>query len=295
METITLTITNDLLIKMKDFYEDFIEENDNPHLEFFARLDDCTISVYKSMKAVFQGLEAKEEASIWQLIPESSWLITESHIGSDEVGTGDYFGPVCVAAVYVKSDDIDWLNGLGVADSKKISDEKILEIAPLLIKRLPYSQMAVDNPKFNDLTAKGYNMNKIKAILHNAVLNNVKNKVNNQNIKIVVDQFAEEKLYYSYLINESIIVNNITFMTKAESHAPAVAAASIIARYSFLKKMEEISKKYNITIPKGAGMVVDTFGELFIKLYGMEELTKITKLNFKNTSKIIELLNRFKV
>ena len=81
-------------------------------------------------------------------------------------------------------------------------------------------------------------------------------------------------------------------MTKAESISPAVAAASIIARYSFLKHWELIEKHYNITIPKGAGAAVDTFGQLFIKIHGIDEFKKICKYNFKNTDKILNSLNK---
>ena len=48
-----------------------------------------------------------------------------SMIGSDEVGTGDYFGPITVCAAYVRQDQIHLLKELGVQDSKNLNDEKI--------------------------------------------------------------------------------------------------------------------------------------------------------------------------
>ena len=56
-----------------------------------------------------------------------------SIIGSDEVGTGDYFGPITVCATYVNSDQIGLLKELGVQDSKNLNDDKISAIAKQII------------------------------------------------------------------------------------------------------------------------------------------------------------------
>ena len=128
--------------------------------------------------------------------------------------------------------------------------------------------------------------------MHNQALSLLIKKNNLNNPRLIVDQFAEKDLYYSYLKDVKEVVRNIEFITKAESSSPAVAAASIIARYSFLKHWELIEKHYNITIPKGAGATVDTFGQLFIKIHGLEEFKKICKYNFKNTEKVLSSLNK---
>lgn len=304
MNTVTLELNNEQMDIVLDFYEDFYIENNNPHAIARAKIDDCVITFFKSGKVVFQGENASYEASIWQdfnsinninndqenTIP-SSYIIT-THGGSDEVGTGDYFGPISVAATYVNNEDIKYLIELGVKDSKKLSDDKILEIAPKIISKIKYVQLCVDNNKYNELVTIGFNMNKIKAYLHNQALILLIKKNNLVNPRIIVDQFAEKDLYYSYLNGVNEVYRNIEFMTKAESISPAVAAASIIARYSFLKHWELIEKHYNITIPKGAGAAVDTFGQLFIKIHGIDEFKKICKYNFKNTEKILNSLNK---
>lgn len=308
MNTVTLELNKEQMDIVLDFYEDFYIENNNPHAIARAKIDYCVITFFKSGKVVFQGENASYEASIWQdfnsrnnnnnnnnndqenTIP-SSYIIT-THGGSDEVGTGDYFGPISVAATYVNNEDIKYLIELGVKDSKKLSDDKILEIAPKIISKIKYVQLCVDNNKYNELVTKGFNMNKIKAYLHNQALILLIRKNNLVNPRIIVDQFAEKDLYYSYLNGVNEVYRNIEFMTKAESISPAVAAASIIARYSFLKHWELIEKHYNITIPKGAGAAVDTFGQLFIKIHGIDEFKKICKYNFKNTEKILNSLNK---
>ena len=303
MNTITLELNNEQMNIVLDFYEDFLIDNNNPYAIARAKIDDCVITFFKSGKVVFQGENASYEASIWSEMkdddkkiespsPINSNYILTTHGGSDEVGTGDYFGPISVAATYVSNDDIKYLIELGVKDSKKLSDEKILEIAPKIISKIKYTQLCLDNIKYNELVANGFNMNKIKAYMHNQALSLLIKKNNLNNPRLIVDQFAEKDLYYSYLREVKEVVRNIEFMTKAESSSPAVAAASIIARYSFLKHWELIEKHYNITIPKGAGATVDTFGQLFIKIHGLEEFKKICKYNFKNTEKVLSSLNK---
>lgn len=302
MNTVTLEFNQEQIDILLDFYEDFFIDNNNPYALARAKIDDCVITFFKSGKVVFQGKNAQDEANIWKEISSQSINIEKesssnnyiyvAHGGSDEVGTGDYYGPICVAATYVSEADIKFLVELGVKDSKQLSDEKILEIAPKIINKIKYTQLSVNNDKYNSLVSQGYNMNKIKAYLHNQALNLLIKKHNLVNPRLIVDQFAEKQLYYSYLSNVSDIVKNIEFMTKAESISPAVAAASIIARYSFLKRMEILEKHYNIKIPKGAGAAVDTFGQLFIKIHGINEFKHICKYNFKNTEKVLNSLNK---
>lgn len=128
-------------------------------------------------------------------------------------------------------------------------------------------------------------MNKIKAILHNKVLVNMKNKDYSYE-KIVVDQFVYPAKYYEHIKDAKEKVTNITFTTKAEDKCLSVAAASIISRYIFLGEMEKLSQNLNIVIPKGAGPNVDAVGIDIVKKYGFDKLYDIAKMNFKNKEKI---------
>ena len=207
-------------------------------------------------------------------------------VGSDEVGTGDYFGPIVVSSSYVKKDDVNYLKELGVMDSKKITDEKILEIAPKIIKKVKYKSLVLTNKDYNKFN-KDYNMNKIKAIMHNKVLYQMINEEHPVIDAIIVDQFAEKYVYYNYLKNTNLVQRNITFMTKAEDKNIAVACSSIISRYIFIQEFNKISKNVGFNLPKGAGNKVDEIGKLIVQKYGKEILESIAKLNFKNTEKIL--------
>lgn len=300
--TITLLLDEDSINKMISFYNDNVVENKNEYVLNQFKLEKVTITIYTSKKVVFQGENATYEASIWDnsLLNElkeeketkkdnkNDWKYNREHIGSDEVGTGDYFGPLCVCAAYVKSSDLPFLEELGIDDSKKLNDEKIKKIAPHILAKIPYSQVSLDPKKYNSLIKQGYNQAKIKAMLHNQVIHNLREKLNKRAVLTIVDQFLNETRYYEYVKFSPYIEGQIKFETKAESKYPAVAVASIIARYSFLTKMDKLSNEIGKTIPKGAGKEVDSFAKELVNEYGVEKLNEIAKIHFANTKKIEE-------
>ena len=133
-------------------------------------------------------------------------------------------------------------------------------------------------------------MNKIKAIMHNKVLYQLVTEEKPKYDYIVVDEFAKENRYYAYLNDVNNIQRNITFMTKAEDKNLAVACASVISRYIFLKEFDKLSDSISIPLPKGAGKDVDSIGEEVVEKYGEEKLKDIAKLNFRNTERILHTL-----
>ena len=130
-------------------------------------------------------------------------------------------------------------------------------------------------------------MNALKAILHNKALLKMTKKYQNYDY-IVVDQFAEKYVYYNYLKESNNVQRNITFITKAEDQCLSVACSAIISRYIFIQEMNKLSKKYNQTLPKGAGTLIDEIGTKLVKQYGENILNDIAKINFKNTERIKE-------
>lgn len=302
--TIVFKLSDNLKSQMLEFYHDKMDLNKPPYSVFQAKEFDCVVTLYESGKVMFQGIGADIEASYWieeeriknnriininskekKPTEEKKFFLNVNTIGSDEVGTGDFFGPIVVTASFVAKSDFDFLTELGVRDSKKIDDTKILKIAPKIMERIPYSTYILSNTTYNKNWNENTNMNKIKALLHNKVLNDLVKK-NYDYDKIVIDQFIYPQKYYEHIANAKEKVTNITFMTKAEDKVLSVAASSIISRYVFLKEMEKLNKEYNITIPKGAGPIVDEVGMQIAQKYGFNKLSEIAKMNFKNKDKI---------
>lgn len=299
---IVIKVNDETKQKMIEYYKDKVRDKKIPYAIFQAQEEDTVITLYESGKAMFQGTSADVDAAMWGTVQANSKEATEdqkkqnkkyhncSSVGSDEVGTGDYFGPIVVTAAYVKKEDVEKLEQLGVGDSKKITDEKIKKITPELIKTVKYRSIILTNKEYNEKYTKDINMNKIKAILHNRVLYQLMQEENPKIDYIVVDEFARENRYYEYLKEVPTVQRNITFMTKAEDKNLAVAAASIISRYIFLNEFDKLSDSIHLPLPKGAGKEVDSIGEEIVEKYGEEKLAEIAKLNFKNTDRILHTM-----
>lgn len=299
---IVIKVNEETKQKMIEYYKDKVRDKKIPYAIFQAQEEDTVITLYESGKAMFQGISADVDAAMWGTVLDNTKEKQEeqkkkdqkyhncSSVGSDEVGTGDYFGPIVVTAAYVKKEDVEKLEKLGVGDSKKITDDKIKKITPELIKIVKYRSMILTNKEYNEKYTKDINMNKIKAILHNKVLYQLMTEEKPNVDYIVVDEFARENRYYEYLNGIPHIQRNITFMTKAEDKNLAVAAASIISRYIFLKEFDKLSDSIHIPLPKGAGRDVDEIGEEIVEKYGEEKLQEIAKVNFKNTDRILHTM-----
>ena len=310
--TITLKVSENTKQKMIEYFEDKKRPKTPDYAIFQADEADTVVTLYNSGKVVFQGRSADIDANMWKemerhLNPTKKVEMTNSEdkkkkekvkefvdpkiyyantIGSDEVGTGDYFGPIVVTATYVTKDNIPFLEELGVKDSKKLTDDKILEIVPKIIKKIPYECIILSNKEYNENYNADMNMNKVKAVLHNKVLSKMVNKY--QANYVVVDQFANPYVYYNYLKGTNY-VRNITFITKAEDKCLSVACASLISRFVFLKEFDKLGEKLGVFLIKGASDKVDELGLRIVNKFGFDKLTDIAKLNFKNTEKIKQL------
>lgn len=285
--TITLKLKS---IQEEQLFKTFSEFQTTPpqYAKWQLKPENCVITCYTSGKTVFQGKDANVYAAafmeVQDEIPNTATTNQYPQAGSDEVGTGDYFGPVCVCASYVTKDDVDFLVKLGVRDSKQMSDADMLKIGPLLMERIPHSLLIVPPQKYNQVHESN-NLNAIKAKLHNQAYINLAKKIELPSFKII-DQFTPETSYYRYLKNEPQIIRGIHFETKAEDKYLSVAVGSIISRYGFLKTWEEMEQKYNMTLPKGSGDKVDVVAQKFVERYGFDRLGEVAKLHFKNTEKI---------
>ena len=192
-----------------------------------------------------------------------------------------------VVASYVTSSQIKELKKIGITDSKKLTDQKIIEIAPLVIQKYKFSKLTLSNEKYNQMILRGENINSLKAKMHNRALRNLYQVFDNVK-NIYIDQFVNEEKYYSYLTKfDEPILRNVTFKTKGESYYPSIALASVVARYYLLTEKHKLERKYNKTFPFGAGMDADGFLDELYKEIGKEELEKLIKINFKNYKKYL--------
>lgn len=296
---------------MKDYYASYLVEKLPPGSMFAAKTPACMITAYKSGKVLFQGNDSEKEASKWGSAaavspgkPTPANTVVKgkvpagisgmSAIGSDEVGTGDFFGPITVVAAYVKKENIPLLKELGVRDSKDLNDDKIIEIAKNIKHVVPFSLLTLKNEKYNEVQRSGMSQGKMKAILHNQAILNVLEKIKPEKPEaILIDQFVQESTYYQHLKNQKAIAReNVFFSTKAEGVHIAVAAASILARYAFVQYMDKLSESAGFSIPKGAGSQVDEAAAKLILKKGRDCMPSFVKLHFANTDKALAIVNK---
>ncbi len=313
--TISFKVSENTKQEMIDYFEDKKRIKTPPYAIFQADECDTVVTLYESGKVVFQGISADIDANMWKqrerkLNPNSNIeeknsndkkekkdiyidpkIYNASCIGSDEVGTGDYFGPIVVTASLVKKEDIKFLEKLGVKDSKKLTDDKILEIVPKFKDKIIYESIILNNNDYNNYYNENLNMNKIKAILHNKVLYKLAHEHSDYDY-IIVDEFAKPYVYYNYLKDTPNVQRNITFLTKGETKSLAVACSSLICRYIFINYFDKIGKDLDMFLPKGASETVDKTALEIVNKYGFDKLKEVAKLNFKNTDKIKEMINK---
>jgi ribonuclease HIII len=294
----TIKVSQEQLNIMLDYYSGYLIYNDSPHTIAKAKLEKSVITFYATNTVLFQGVDETNEYNIWADKFNMTQIKTETPnysvyenmtaIGCDEVGTGDYFGPIVVCSAFVRSDQISDLKKLGVKDSKLLLDDAIIDIALKLRNIITYTILVLSPSKFNDLhKSNSDNLNFIKACLHNKSINSILKKL--ENVKydaILIDEFTPKEKYLEYLKKVPDVNDSVILIPKGEKVHISIAAASILARAAFLKEMKELSKTVNVDLLKGASSSVDRQAVGLIKSYGFNVLHDIAKLKFANTEKI---------
>ncbi|HIW69803.1 MAG TPA: ribonuclease HIII [Candidatus Limosilactobacillus merdipullorum] len=265
-----------------------------------------TVTGYtKSKKVMFQGSAAEQEAQRWandseNKLPKQEKTSTRrndglpagfehwSVLGSDEVGTGSYFGPLTVASVYVRADQVEAITNLGVRDSKKLTDPEIIKLAKKVMADCPYHIVNLNPPLYNE-KIQDRSQAALKALCHNLALSQVLTKIKPAvPDAILIDEFEQPRTYFKHLRGQDpVIKKNVYFRTKGEQAHAAVAAASVVARYYSLQMMDQLSEEAGMTLPIGAGHVVDEVAARLIRHH--QDLGKFAKLHFTNTAKAQQL------
>jgi ribonuclease HIII len=210
-------------------------------------------------------------------------------IGTDESGKGDFFGPLVCAGVYVDEASAEVLQGMGVRDSKRLSDRRCRELADGIKASFheQYSVVEISPARYNDLyeqfRREGKNLNTLLAWAHARVLENLLSRVSCT--RAITDQFADPRFVQSKLQERGRKIDLIQ-MPRAEVHI-AVAAASVLARARFLERLEGLSAQFGMTLPKGASNTVVQAGRALVKHFGRAALRQAAKLHFKTTAEVL--------
>jgi ribonuclease HIII len=270
---------------------------DVPYARFAAGKQDVNLVFYESGKLVVQGKgtgefvefilepEVLKEARVgYEEVLNPDLLV--ARLGVDESGKGDFFGPLCVAGVYVNEKVIkDWKD-VGIKDSKNISsDKRIKELAKLIVETpgCVTTVVSIGNEAYNRLYGTMRSVNAILAWGHARVIENLmgqRHRMNPPPVRAISDQFASSKETVAKALMSLGREIELVQRHKAEEDI-VVAAASILARNEFVTRLGALEKEYGMKLPKGASAAVDLAAKEFVGRYGVDGLKKVAKMHFR--------------
>ena len=262
-----------------------------PHTLFQAKQPHLSCTLYASGKLVIQGSQM-EDFITYVLEPEILGTFTYHHpvidesarMGVDESGKGDFFGPLCIAALFAPAQGVAALHQLGVKDSKKLTDATIVRLADTLQKRYAHHLVIINPERYNTLYQEMGNLNTLLGWGHATAIDALLHQVSCD--RIIIDQFAHERV-----VEQALRRRGRTLHLEQRTHGEAdlvVAAASILARAAFVHGLQQLSESCACHLPKGAGPHIVTAGKQLVARHGINYLGRVAKLHFKTTSEITE-------
>jgi ribonuclease HIII len=268
-----------------------------PYARFAAEQDKVNVVFYESGKLVVQGKGAQEfvEFVLEPEILKQARLGYEAvlnpdlllpRLGVDESGKGDFFGPLCVAGVYINDSVIKAWEDAGIRDSKNISsDKRIGDLAKLIreTEGCVSTVVPIGNEAYNRLYVKMKSVNTLLAWGHARVIENLmlqKHRMQPPPVRAISDQFASNKDVVAKALMSLGREIELVQRHKAEEDL-AVAAASILARDEFVKRLANLGKEFGMELPKGASAAVDAAAKEFVVKHGAENLVKVAKVHFR--------------
>jgi ribonuclease HIII len=289
----TATIDLSLAPKLReDLLRQGFELSEAPYALFRATKRGISCVLYQSGKLVVQGKELRSFIEFYlepEILKEFRFSHPEAHldrtprIGMDEAGKGDFFGPLCVAAVYADAEGIKNLHQWGVKDSKAFSDAAILKLAGNIRTATLHTVIRLFPLKYNELYARFKNLNRMLSWAHVTALQEV--SANTDCRKAILDQFAKEEMMLD-LLRQKHLDFDLEQRVRGEADL-IVAAASILARAGFLQGLAQLSQEVGCSLPKGAGPGVVEVGIQLVRKQGPDILSKVAKLHFKTKDEIL--------
>lgn len=289
----TAAIDLNLAEKLKrDLEAQGFELSKPPYTLFSGKKKGVSCTLYESGKLTVQGKEMEPFIEFY-LEPEILKEFKFSHpsaatdlsprIGMDEAGKGDFFGPLCIAALYADSEGIRTLIEWGIKDSKRLSDDTIQKLAKKIRSSFAYTVIRLFPHKYNELYGKFKNLNRLMGWAHAAALGDVSQKTGCK--EAILDQFADERIVNRQLEQKKLDVHLVQKVRGEED--VVVAGASILARAAFLDGMKELSEEHGVELPKGASHLVKKTASQLVSKHGPEILDKVAKTHFKTTKEIL--------
>ena len=266
---------------------------------FAYKSRDVNVVAYKSGKLVVQG-KGTEDFVTFVLEPEilgvaefgyeetlhPEWY--EAHAGLDESGKGDLFGPIVAACVIADGEAVKKWQDEDLKESKKVtSDKAVLAMAKKIrdtknvVVKVSYANMS----KYNELYKRFGNLNKMLAWMHAKALEGALQE------RFVpwgmLDQFTKQPLVQRQIKQDGFKNFELKMQTKAESD-PVVAAASIIARATYIFALKRLSKEFGEDLMKGASAKTREQALAIVQKFGADQWPLFAKMHFKTAQEALK-------
>lgn len=312
MTSYTTKLTSEQAARMEEIVRDGTYElRAVPYARFSGVRKDHNVTYYESGKLVVQGKGTREfvEFVLEPLVLQSAKLgyeetldptLMDPRLGVDESGKGDFFGPMCVAGVYVNRDVLTAWKDSGVRDSKRISsDTQMAKLAEMIegTRGCVVSKVTIGNEAYNRMHHANGSVNRILAWGHARVIENLleqPHRLNPPPIRAISDQFAASKDTVEKALMKAGKTLELVQRHKAEEDL-AVAAASIIARHEFVIRLRRLEEKFGMALPKGASAAVEAAAREFVAKHGPEALPQVAKMHFRTSYRVLGLPEPAKV
>lgn len=273
-----------------------------PYARFAAEKDDANVVLYESGKLVVQGKGTRDFVEFVlepEILREAKLgyeavldpALKSARFGVDESGKGDFFGPLCIAGVYINAAVIDAWRDAGIRDSKAISsDRRIGELAKV-IRETPgcvCTVVPIGNQAYNRLYQSMKSVNRVLAWGHARVIENLmlqRHRMNPLPVRAISDQFAADKATVAKALMSLGREIELVQRHKAESDL-AVAAASILARDEFVTRLARLEKEFELSLPKGASSAVEAAARAFLEKHGAARLPEVAKMHFRTAARV---------
>lgn len=274
-----------------------------PYARYSGVKKDHNVTFYESGKLVVQGKGTRDfvEFVLEPRVLQEARLGYEAvlnpellapRLGVDESGKGDFFGPLCIAGVYVNEAVIHAWKDAGIRDSKNISSDKRIATLAELVAETPgcvFNVVTVGNEAYNRMHSANGSVNRVLAWGHARVIENLmlqKHRMNPPPVRAISDQFASDKATVAKALMSLGREIELVQRHKAEEDI-AVAAASILARNEFVRRLSQLGQQYGMEFPKGASAAVEQAGRDFVGRHGPKALGKVAKLHFRTRYRVL--------
>jgi len=303
---LSIKISNETLNRIISDYKNNLIYKNIGNLEYVFVKDKDLISIYKCRnknfyKALFQGPNSYDLIDKYNdeniVLPKKNrffindpiFIDINSQIGNFDIGSNELFGPICFCSSYIDEETMRLFESLKINNISKLKDDELKKIVPNLRKKVFFEFKILDSNKINSALNNNFSLNKIKTVIYDNLIQKMFLKFP-YTFNVYFNNFSTKDEYLSFIKTEIKDLNSLVFNNNNSLEFPSIELSYCIARFLYLKSIEEINKKYNVLIPSVNSSKIKLFSLTFIKKFGIDEFNKITK---KTSPLYFEIINEY--